>query len=226
MSSEQPAKGLAHGKPGHRQARAREEARAHATLGRTQETRLALESAEQALARLDQSEHGASAFAYSESQLRFHSGNAWTHLGHTGRAREEHDRALELYPVEDFTDRSLIVLDQAMCLAMDGDVPAAAVHATETIVNLPAEHRSALIIYRAREFAARVPEARRAVRPDGGSLSGSAVRVAALDAHDHACRPHDEDTDAVARPFCWPASGPSLPDQAGVMRSATELMLA
>jgi hypothetical protein len=47
-----------------------------------------------------------------------------------------------------------------MCLVVDGDLAGAAAHATETIVNLPPEHRSALIVYRAQELAARVPEAR------------------------------------------------------------------
>lgn len=136
------------------------EARAHAVLGRGEETAVALAGAEVALDRLDPGERIGSAFGYSESQLRFHSGNAWTHLGDTGRARDEHARALDLYPVDDHTDRALIRLDQAVCLAVDGDPAAAAVHATDTIVGLPEEHRNELIVYRAREVAARVPEAR------------------------------------------------------------------
>lgn len=136
------------------------EARAHAVLQRGEATAGALQRAEVALDRLDPVDRVASAFGYSESQLRFHSGNAWTHLQDTARAREEHSRALELYPAEDRTDRALIQLDQAVCLAIDGDLAAAAHRATQTIVDLPAEHRSALIRYRAEELAARVPEAR------------------------------------------------------------------
>lgn len=134
------------------------EARAHALLGRRDAVADALAAAEVALGRLDAGDQIGSAFGYSESQLRFHSGNAWTHLGDTGRAREQQSRALELYPVGDHTDRALIHLDQAVCLATDGDPAGAAVLATDTIVNLPVEHRSALIIYRARELAATVPE--------------------------------------------------------------------
>jgi tetratricopeptide (TPR) repeat protein len=136
------------------------EARAHALLGRAEGAADALAAAGVALERLPAEDRSQSAFGYAEDQLRFHSGNAWTHLGDTGRAREELGRALELYPTSDRTDRALIALDQAMCLAADGDLSAAAAHATTTVVDLPPEHRSALIIYRARDVAAKVPGAR------------------------------------------------------------------
>jgi transcriptional regulator with XRE-family HTH domain len=139
------------------------EARAHATLQRGDAAADALQRAETALERLAPEERIGSAFGYSESQLRFHAGNAWTNLGNTTRARVEQDQALTLYPVEDRTDRALIGLDQAICLALDGDLAAAAHHATQTIVDLPAQHRSALIIYRAEELAARVPQAQQAL---------------------------------------------------------------
>jgi tetratricopeptide (TPR) repeat protein len=136
------------------------EARAHARLGESAEATAALAAAEVALARLPASDRVASAFGYSDSQMRFHAGNALTHLGDTGGARDELSRALELYPVSDRTDRALISLDQAMCLAVDGDPAAAAQLATATVVDLPSAHRSALIIYRAGDVVAKVPEAR------------------------------------------------------------------
>lgn len=135
------------------------EARAHAQLGAAEPAVRALEAAETALSRLPEEDRIGSAFGYSESQLRFHAGNAWTHLGQTSRAREEHGRALELYPPTDYMDLALISLDRAMCEALDGDPAAAAAHATQTIVALPQQHRSALIICRAREVAAKVPQA-------------------------------------------------------------------
>ncbi|MGW0827091.1 helix-turn-helix domain-containing protein, partial [Streptomyces sp. NPDC002845] len=61
----------------------------------------------------------------------------------------EHVQAVELYPAHDLTDRALIRLDEAMCLAVEGDPAAAAVHAMHT----------ALILYRARDIAIRVPGA-------------------------------------------------------------------
>ncbi|WP_405930308.1 helix-turn-helix domain-containing protein [Streptomyces sp. NBC_00827] len=136
------------------------EARAHALLGRPEDTARALAAAEVALGRLPDEDQIGSAFGYTEASLRFHSGNALTHLGETSRAGEQQARALELYPASDRTDRALIRLDQAMCFAVDGDPAGAAVHATNTIVDLPTENRSALIIYRARDVAARVPRAR------------------------------------------------------------------
>ncbi|MFJ6214985.1 helix-turn-helix domain-containing protein [Streptomyces sp. NPDC092296] len=139
------------------------EARALASLGRREETAAALLRAESALARLAAEEQIASAFGYSESQLAFHAGNAWTHLRETARAADEHQRALELYPESDRTDRTLVQLDRAVCLAVGGDPAAAAAAAVEVIEVLPEEHRSPLIIYRARELAAMVPAARQTV---------------------------------------------------------------
>ncbi|MDG4536827.1 helix-turn-helix transcriptional regulator [Streptomyces sp. AV19] len=136
------------------------QARAYAALHQAGETAAALAEAQSALDRLDPAERTASAFGYSESQLRFHGGNAWTHLGETRRARENHERALELYPASELTDRALVQLDQAVCLASDGDTAAAATHAVATLTALPEEHRSALIVYRAKELATTVPATR------------------------------------------------------------------
>lgn len=136
------------------------EARAQAVLARREGAADALSRAEVALGRLPAQYQVGSAFGYSESQLRFHGGNSWTHLGETARAAEQQERALELYPASDHTDRALVRLDQAMCLAVDGDAAAAAGHATETVIDLPSQYRSALIIFRAKDVAARVPEAR------------------------------------------------------------------
>ncbi|MEU9098730.1 helix-turn-helix transcriptional regulator [Streptomyces sp. NPDC048361] len=135
-------------------------ARAHALLGRRAETSAALAEAEAALQRLDPADAVASAFGYSESQFRFHGGNALTHLRETGPAGEQQERALELYPVSDHMDRALVRLDQAMCLAIAGNAAEAAAHATDTLAGLRPGHLSALITYRAAELVARVPEAR------------------------------------------------------------------
>lgn len=139
------------------------EARAHAVLQRSDAAADALRRAEVALERLDPTERIGSAFGYSEAQLAFHAGNACTHLGETARARDEHARALALYPAEDHTDRALIQLDQALCLLADGRPAEAAEAATRTIVALPSQHRSALIMYRAEELTAKVPRARQAL---------------------------------------------------------------
>ncbi|MBB4920704.1 helix-turn-helix domain-containing protein [Streptosporangium saharense] len=131
------------------------EARAHARLGHAQDAEAAIERAEVALRNLDSESTGESAFAYNEAQLRFHQGNALTHLGQTGRAWEIQERALELYPTNDLTDRTLVRLDQAICLARE-DVAAGSALATEAITALPPAHRSPLIMSRARDVVASV----------------------------------------------------------------------
>jgi tetratricopeptide (TPR) repeat protein len=146
------------------------EARAHAVQGRRDEAAGALERAQVALDRLPTEERIPSAFGYSESQFRFHAGNAWTHLARTSQAKEQHARALELYPEFDQTDRALVHLDQAACLALDGQPAAAAAHAAETIIRLPADQRSTFIAYRAGQLIATVPDSERAL-PEVRSLS-------------------------------------------------------
>lgn len=139
------------------------EARAHARLGHAEAADQALAAAETALDRLPVCEQIGSAFGYNESQLRFHAGNTLTHLGDTRRARAEQARALELYPEAEQMDRALVALDSAMCTALDGDPATAADQATRTIVGLAPEHRTALIICRARDVTTRVPPGAREV---------------------------------------------------------------
>ncbi|HWH00617.1 MAG TPA: hypothetical protein VNV66_15145 [Pilimelia sp.] len=68
------------------------QARAHAALGQHRETRTALAAAETVLGRLDTASTTASAFGYNEAQLRFHEGNAYTHLGTTRAATRARTR--------------------------------------------------------------------------------------------------------------------------------------
>lgn len=138
-------------------------ARAHAQLGHPDYTTHALAAAETALQRLPADDQIGSAFGYSESQLRFHAGNALTHLGETTRARAELRRAMELYPVAEQMDRALVSLDLAMCTVTDGESAVAADQAARTLVGLEPAHRTALIIYRARQVADTVPPGAREV---------------------------------------------------------------
>jgi transcriptional regulator with XRE-family HTH domain len=139
------------------------EARAHAAAGRWDETVAALARAQVAFDRLPEEDRQPSALGYDEAQLRFHSGSAWTLLHDTGRAWEEQQQALALYSDEQRTDRSLVILDRASCLAWDGDPATAASMAAQTLLELPLEHRSPLIVYRARDLAATVPETARSL---------------------------------------------------------------
>lgn len=139
------------------------EARACAALGRRQETRDALQRAERVLENLDGDEVVASAFGYNEAQLRFHEGNAYTHLHDTRSAWEAQERALELCPSTDFMDRALTQLDRASCLAHDGDIATSVSYATETLVSLSDPQRDGLIRLRAHEIVAALPEEQQAI---------------------------------------------------------------
>jgi hypothetical protein len=133
------------------------EARAQATMGCRDAVESALDQAENALARLDPDSVNASALGYSEAQLRFHEGSAWTTLRLTRRAWTAQERALVLYPGEDWMDRTLVQLDRAACLAADGEVEAGLMQATRSLLDLPAGHRTGLIQLRARWLASSIP---------------------------------------------------------------------
>jgi tetratricopeptide (TPR) repeat protein len=119
------------------------EARAHAAQGDGPETRLALGRAEAILAALEPGSVIASAFGYTESQFRFHEGNAYTRLRDIRPALRAQERALELCPPGDYTDWAMTRLDRASCLAQAGDTPGAVAYATETLTGLSGEQRQA-----------------------------------------------------------------------------------
>jgi tetratricopeptide (TPR) repeat protein len=141
------------------------EARALGVLGRADETRAALREAEAILLGLDDATVAASAFGYDEAQLRFHEGNALTHLGDAKAAWKAQERALALVPAADFMDRALTRLDRAVCLARDGDASAAALEALDTLTGLSPEQRRGIISRRAEQVVARLPGPRGAPPP-------------------------------------------------------------
>jgi tetratricopeptide (TPR) repeat protein/DNA-binding XRE family transcriptional regulator len=137
-------------------------ARAHAALDHSRPTRRALARAENELARLDASALEPSAFGYNEAQLRFHEGNAYTHLHDSAAALRAQDRALELCAPGDYTDWAMTRLDRASCLAIDGDVSGAMAYALETLTDLTEEQRHGIILGRGQELVAALPVAEQA----------------------------------------------------------------
>ncbi|MDT3438267.1 helix-turn-helix transcriptional regulator [Pseudofrankia sp. BMG5.37] len=129
------------------------QARAHAVLGQKVETDAALRKAEAILAALQPDDVTESAFGYNEAQLRFHEGNALTHLHDRRRVWEATDRALTLYPSSNYLDRTLIELDRADCLIHDGEVAEGVAHVARTLMELPPQRRDGLILQRARGLA-------------------------------------------------------------------------
>ncbi|HMC09361.1 MAG TPA: helix-turn-helix transcriptional regulator [Actinomycetota bacterium] len=140
------------------------EARALAALGRA-EASATLREAEAIFAALDNDAVTASAFGYNEAQLRFHEGNALTHLGDTKAALSAQDRALALLPAGDFMDRALTELDRAVCLARDGDASAAASGALDTLLRLSEQQRQGIISRRAEQLVAALPRQGQAPAP-------------------------------------------------------------
>jgi hypothetical protein len=133
------------------------EARAQAALGHKHETRAALTYAETCLSRLDASAIGTSAFNYNEAQLRFHEGNAFTHLHDTNAAWRAQEQALCLCPTSDYMDRTMTKLDRANCLAHDGDVTGAVAITVEAATSLTGRQRQGIIAARVRETIAALP---------------------------------------------------------------------
>lgn len=139
------------------------EARAHAAIGRHYETRQALGRAENILSHLDGEALTPSAFGYNEAQLRFHEGNAYTHLRDTRSASDAQDRALELCAPGDYTDWAMTRLDRASCLTYDGEMADGLDHATETLSSLCAPQRRGIITTRGQEILDALPRDQQAL---------------------------------------------------------------
>jgi tetratricopeptide (TPR) repeat protein len=133
------------------------EARVYGLMGRRGETQAALHRAEEGVSRLDGDALAASAFGYNESQLRFHEGNAYTHLRDSDSARIAQERALELCAPGDFTDWAITRLDRANCLVYDGDTAEAMSYAAETFEQLSTSQREGIITLRGQEILTDVP---------------------------------------------------------------------
>lgn len=133
------------------------EARAQAAQGHRQETRAALDYAETCLSHLDANAIGTSAFDYNEAQLRFHEGNAFTHLHDTSAAWRAQEMALDLCPASDYMDRTMTTLDRANCLVYDGDVSGAVAVMVEATTPLTNQQRQGIIATRVRDTITALP---------------------------------------------------------------------
>ncbi len=132
------------------------EARAQAALGRADATHAALRRSEQLLAHVEQPT-APSAFGYDEAQLRFHESNALTHLGDVTGAWAAQDRALELVAADDYMDRSMTLLDRALCVLRSGDLSLAMTLSRDCLLTLDHEQRRGIIAGRAWQVLDSVP---------------------------------------------------------------------
>lgn len=133
------------------------EARAYAAMSRAGDAIQTLSVAESAFFQLDSAAVGTSAFGYDEAQLRFHESNVLTHLMQTESAWIAQQRALTLCGVDDYTDRTLTLLDRARCLVHEHDVRTAVAVATDALGPLAREQRAGIISARTQSVIEMIP---------------------------------------------------------------------
>jgi len=144
------------------------EARAHAQVGRVQETQAALDHAHTAYARLtpEDTNPANTFFGYTERLLHFHTSNALTNIRQTKRAYEHQERASVLYAsTGEHIDPALLAMDRALCLVHDREIDQACQHASQTLLDLSKEYRSNTVLTRARAVAEAIPDKYRNTRP-------------------------------------------------------------
>ncbi|HEY6275720.1 MAG TPA: helix-turn-helix domain-containing protein [Streptosporangiaceae bacterium] len=111
-----------------------------------------LDRAHEALARLPAAERSDTAFGYTERQLLFHEGDTRVMLGDHKGAEKAFTWSLDLYPPDEILDRSLIGLGLARC-RLEANEPAEALRMSrDTLLAVPPEHRSEIMVHTARSI--------------------------------------------------------------------------
>jgi hypothetical protein len=111
-----------------------------------------LDQAHDALGRLSATERAGTAFGYTERQLLFHEGDALVTLGHSQGAERALTRALRLYSADEILDRSLATLGLAQCRLEAGEPEEALKLSRDTLLGVPREHRSEIMVRAARSL--------------------------------------------------------------------------
>jgi hypothetical protein len=112
--------------------------------------RTLLAPAHEALSRLPATERGDTAFGYTQRQLLFHEGDTLVMLGDHQGAEKAFTWSLDLYAPD---DRSLISLGLARC-RLEADEPEEALRlGLDTLLAVPREHRSEIMMRSARSLA-------------------------------------------------------------------------
>jgi hypothetical protein len=133
------------------------EARAQAALGHAEATHAALHRAETCLSHLDPGSIGMSAFDYNEAQLRFHEGNAFTHLRDTKAAWQCSRASAVAMSGQRLYGPDYDPAGPATYLAYDGDVTGAVAIMVEAATPLTDQQRQGIITARVRKTIAILP---------------------------------------------------------------------
>lgn len=96
------------------------------------------------------------AFGFTDRQMAFYEGDTFTNLGEHKHGDEVLSHALTLYAPTDWVDLTLVRLDRAACKLHAGHPNAALDAGEEAIYDLPEEHRSDILVHRARQLGAAV----------------------------------------------------------------------
>lgn len=136
------------------------QARALAELGRGQEAQRCLAEAETAFVSMPDSALADPGSGCPERLFLFNLGNAYTRLGMVKEADPVQRRALGMYRPMEHLDPALIRLDQARCMARQGDPASGCEYALRMITVIPAAHQG-LVMHYGRGFLAELPPASR-----------------------------------------------------------------
>ncbi len=110
----------------------------------------ALDRAGEELGRLPGSQRADTAFGYTDRQFFFHLGDALVELGDQQAADDAFGQSLRLYAPTEFLDRSLVMLGQARCRLASGEPEEALRISRDTLLDLPSEHRTEIVVQSAR----------------------------------------------------------------------------
>ncbi|GAB3275794.1 hypothetical protein GCM10027589_01120 [Actinocorallia lasiicapitis] len=95
-------------------------------------------------------------FGFTDRQMSFYEGDTYTNLGDHRMGEQVLSHALSLYSPTEIIDRTLVKLDRAHCSLHAGDAGKAATQARDAIMDLDPDHRSDILMHRARQLAATV----------------------------------------------------------------------
>nr|WP_246178076.1 XRE family transcriptional regulator [Actinomadura decatromicini] len=105
---------------------------------------------------LSKTDTGDLVFGFTDRQMAFYEGDTFTSLGDHKHGDEALSHALTLYSPTDRVDLTLVRLDRAMCKLHGGNPDAALAAGQEAILDLPSDHRSDILVHRARQIGAAV----------------------------------------------------------------------
>ncbi|GLW12380.1 hypothetical protein Misp01_75080 [Microtetraspora sp. NBRC 13810] len=137
------------------------EARALARLGEHQAARAALAEAERIFSRMPREGADHLAFRFSERRLRFYRTCTLLELGETEEVESWVSGPQGPYTI----DPALVMLDQASRLAREGEIEEACRLAEQALLNVPPEHRTSIVMIRAKALLAAVPPTQRRLAP-------------------------------------------------------------